>query len=556
MLREFNLNAKESVLLTHGDSIDQVATEFKVIARSGGAVAGISSDQLKIYGLQFHPEVDLTTCGLQILKNFLITIAGCQQTYTLRNRQQQCMNEICNTVKDKKVLMLCSGGVDSTVCAALLTRALGKDRVKAVLIDNGFMRRNEATLVHDSLKAIGLHVEVRYMGYVFYYATTELHTDTMGCITTESLCQTTDPEIKRRIIGDTFMRVVKETLGHSSIGQGDMFLAQGTLRPDLIESASSLASANADAIKTHHNDTELVRKFRSHGRLIEILKDFHKDEVRALGVELGLPDSIINRHPFPGPGLAVRILCCVEPFRCKDFNDTQTLLRAVAQLYAFIQRENHITEKIRHCLSEAEYEWLYHCTKNVQLNATLLPIRTVGVQGDHRSYSYVAAVSSNCSSVPWGHMLRLAKVIPKVLHKINRVVYVIGPIVEHPVHDVTPTFLTSLPIAVAREADFVAHEVLLKRNLTNAISQMPVVLIPVHFDRPVESSDHPSILWSVCLRPFITKDFMTGVPAEPGKDIPSDVPNSLADSVLKKVPFLSRVVYDLTPKPPGTVEWE
>ncbi|EPB66226.1 GMP synthase domain protein [Ancylostoma ceylanicum] len=300
------LNESEQVLLTHGDSVTEatVAPGFKVVATSGGHVAGIACAEKRLYGVQFHPEVDLTINGRKIFDNFLFRIAGCSGGYTLSNREQMCIDEIRQTVGEKKALVLVSGGVDSSVCAALLNRALGPQRVTAIHIDNGFMRKDESDHVVKSLKAIDLPVHREYAGLMFMVGTVSgKHVDS------EPLDRTVDPEIKRQIIGNTFIRVKDRVMDELKLKKEDYFLAQGTLRPDLIESASELASGHADTIKTHHNDTALVRELRASGRVIEPLKDFHKDEVRELGRSLGLPDELVDRQPFPGPGLAIRIIC-------------------------------------------------------------------------------------------------------------------------------------------------------------------------------------------------------------------------------------------------------
>ncbi|KHJ79328.1 GMP synthase protein [Oesophagostomum dentatum] len=304
------LSENEQVLLTHGDSVTEatVAPGFKVIASSGGHVAGIACSEKRLYGVQFHPEVDLTTNGRKIFNNFLFRIAGCSGGYTLTSREQMCIDEIQKTVGDKKVLVLVSGGVDSTVCAALLNRALGRQRVTAIHIDNGFMRKDESDRVVKSLKAIDLPVHREYAGLTFMVGTLS------GKSESEPLDRTADPEKKRQIIGNTFIRVKDRVMEELKLKKEDYFLAQGTLRPDLIESASELASGHADIIKTHHNDTALVRALRASGRVIEPLKDFHKDEVRELGRSLGLPDDIVDRQPFPGPGLAIRIICAQVSF--------------------------------------------------------------------------------------------------------------------------------------------------------------------------------------------------------------------------------------------------
>lgn len=248
--------------------------------------------------------------------------------------------------------MLVSGGVDSTVCAALLHKALQPDQVIAFHIDNGFMRKNESQQVEESLKRLGLSLKGRCIAllcgivsltsvkfltvinaaYQFYNATTTVPIDRKDPSrkkVTDQLCQTVHPEEKRKIIGDTFMKIADGIISELNLRPEDVFLGQGTLRPDLIESASKLASSNADAIKTHHNDTELVRKLRDDGRVVEPLKDFHKDEVRELGRKLGLPDEFVQRHPFPGPGLAVRVICAEEASMGRDFSETSVLVKVV-----------------------------------------------------------------------------------------------------------------------------------------------------------------------------------------------------------------------------------
>ena len=174
----------------------------------------------------------------------------------------------------------------------------------------------------------------------FYNATTSISErgDPNRKRTTKPLCQTTNPEEKRKIIGDTFVRVANDLIAELKLKPEEVFLGQGTLRPDLIESASALASSNADAIKTHHNDTELVRQLREEGRVVEPLKDFHKDEVRILGKDLGLPHQLVQRHPFPGPGIAVRILCIDEPYMEKDFSETSVLVRVIVNYFNSLQR--------------------------------------------------------------------------------------------------------------------------------------------------------------------------------------------------------------------------
>ncbi|XP_059146088.1 GMP synthase [glutamine-hydrolyzing]-like [Physella acuta] len=551
------LSEKQQVLLTHGDSITQVADGFKAVAHSGSCVAAIANEKTKLYGVQFHPEVDLSENGKQMLRNFLFDVAQCSGDYTMSCREEACIKYIKETVKDHKVLMLLSGGVDSTVCAALLHKALNEDQVIAVHIDNGFMRKNESEQVEQSLNKIGLKVRVVKASHTFYNSTTSVPMDTHDINSrkrkTNTLNTTTNPEDKRKIIGDTFMKVANECIEELNLKPEEIYLGQGTLRPDLIESASALASGNADAIKTHHNDTDLVRELRKQGRIVEPLKDFHKDEVRAIGKDLGLPEELINRHPFPGPGLAIRVICADEPYMCKDFAENSVMLRIITTFSTSSKTPHSLLNRIKSNSSQEEQDMLMRVSVKTSISSLLLPIKTVGVQGDCRTYSYVAALSTD-EEPNWEELMTLAKIIPRICHSINRVVYVFGGPVIHPVEDITPTFLTTGVLATLRQADYNATRTLAEAGITKLISQMPIVLIPVHFDR--DPSLHlPSCQRSVVIRTFITNDFMTGIPATPGKQIPVKVLDKMVENVLQ-VPGISRVLYDLTAKPPGTTEWE
>lgn len=552
------LSKEQTVLLTHGDSVDTVANGFAIVARSGTTVAAIANQKLGIYGVQFHPEVDLTENGTAMLKNFLYDVAKCKGTYSLQCRKELCVKYIRETVGNHKVLMLVSGGVDSTVCAALLRCALKEDQVIALHIDNGFMRQKESQKVEESLKKLGLKLQVVNASHTFYNATTMASGERSSIRAqkqkTKMLCQATDPEEKRKIIGDTFMNVANEIITEMNLNPDDVFLGQGTLRPDLIESASELASHKADAIKTHHNDTDLVRELRKQGRVVEPLKDFHKDEVRTIGRNLDLPDELVQRHPFPGPGLAIRVICAEEPYMEKDFAETGIILRIIVDFENAIKKPSTLLSKVKNGTSEEEQEQLMKISLSAELTATLLPIKTVGVQGDSRTYSYVAGLSSD-KKPNWQQLSFLAQLIPRICMNVNRVVLIFGERVKEQVIDVTPTFLSQRVLATLRSADSIANRVLLDSGHITQISQMPIILIPLHFDRD-PLSHQPSCQRSVVIRPFITSDFMTGIAAVPGKHIAEETVNKMVHEIKTAVPGISRVMYDLTSKPPGTTEWE
>src|SRR5690606_5874569 len=263
-------------------------------------------------------------------------------------------------------------------------------------------------------------------------------------------------------IGDMFMQVVNNTIEGLGLDPQKTFLVQGTLRPDLIESASKLASSNAETIKTHHNDTELVRQLREQGRVIEPLKDYHKDEVRKLGESLGLPKELVWRQPFPGPGLAVRILCADE---------------------AYLENYDQVYERLQSFASD-------------KFALTLLPIRTVGVQGDGRTYSYAVGITGDTD---WFELRKLALQIPKTIHEVNRVVYIFGGKIAQPIKEITQTHLTSEVIEQLQEADAIVNELLMQYELTQSITQVPVILAPLGWGKPQQRS--------IAIRTMITNDF-------------------------------------------------
>ncbi|XP_071052290.1 GMP synthase [glutamine-hydrolyzing] [Onthophagus taurus] len=551
------LDKMQQVLLTHGDSIDKVAENFRSIAQSTSFCAGIYNEKLRLYGVQFHPEVDLTANGKEMLKNFLFDVVSLTGNYTMQGREAECIKYIKDTVGSNKVLVLVSGGVDSTVCAALLHKALRPEQIIAVHIDNGFMRKSESLKVEQSLRKLGLNLRVINAACSFSGGSTVVPIDKTEVNPrtrfTKILSQTADPEEKRKIIGDVFVRISDEFLAEMNIKPEEVFLAQGTLRPDLIESASSLVSNKADTIKTHHNDSELIRKLRSEGRVVEPLKDFHKDEVRVLGKDLGLPRDVVMRHPFPGPGLAIRVLCAEEPYMERDFSETQVLVKIIVEFDQMLQKKHALLNRVEGVITEDEKVILKRISSKQKLVATLLPIRSVGVQGDCRSYSYVVGISSD-KDPDWMDMVFLAGLIPRICRNVNRVCYIFGGLVKEIIPDLTPTYLTNNVISTLRQCDDVATSVLINSGHLESISQMPVVMLPVHFDRD-QALRIPSCQRSVVLRPFCTQDFMTGVPAIPGKHLPVDVIQRMVVEVLQ-VPGISRVLYDLTSKPPGTTEWE
>ena len=539
------LSKSQIVLMTHGDSIERVANSFKCTAKSRDTciIAAIVNEKSKLYRVQFHPEVDLTQNGLQMIDNFLKGICGFTGSFKMEDRQKSCVEYIRKVAGNNKILMLLSGGVDSTVCAALMREALSHDQVIAIHID---MRKNESEQVAQSLQKLNINVRVEQASHDFLNGCTTVRehapmfpgragdgsSDSEDQLVytsrkTDLLCFVKDPEDKCRIIGDTFMLVANKVIDELNLNKEEVMLGQGTLRPDLIESASNMASGGglADVIKTHHNDTDLVRKLRDAGRVIEPLTDFHKDEVRALGHQLGLAEEFVERHPFPGPRLAIRILCASEPYMEKDFAESQVLCRLVVNFSDMLEKDHALLNRIYEITSKEERRRLCEVSSKQKYKATLLPIRTVRVQGDGRTYSYAVGISSEAEP-NFEDLLYFVRLIPRVCHSINRICYVFGGIVDHQITDVTPTFLTPNMIATIRQADSVANKVFNAAGCTRSVSQMPAVLLPLHFNRSVIERT-ASLQRSVAIRPFKTRDFMTGVPALPGRDIPREVVNRM-----------------------------
>eukprot|EP01125_Pyxidicula_operculata_P010670 TRINITY_DN3514_c0_g1_i3.p2 TRINITY_DN3514_c0_g1~~TRINITY_DN3514_c0_g1_i3.p2 ORF type:complete len:433 (-),score=114.63 TRINITY_DN3514_c0_g1_i3:2037-3335(-) len=432
------------------------------------------------------------------------------------------------------------------------------------------MRMEESVQVSKALKDVGINLTTVNAEEEFYNATTTIPTTTADSsekvnVETSKLNQTANPEEKRKIIGDTFMRIAQREiskLGFTNVE--DVYLAQGTLRPDIIESGSPHISSTAATIKTHHNDTNLVRELRNLGRVVEPLADYHKDEVRKLGKSLGLPSHLIERHPFPGPGLAVRIICSDQNSQQHVDDDiisrtnefVHTLLHGASSSSS--SKSTEYESVIQRSFRNEERSIIENIRKKGILNGVVLPFKTVGVQGDCRTYNYPCALyydtkDGSLDEVNWDELFMLAKFIPRVEHNINRVVFIINNKPSTTINksmkksDVTPTLMTPDVIHQLQQADSVVTNELFKSDSMSKLSQVPVILIPVGFE---EGASH-----SIVIRTIITNDFMTGRAAHPGVDFPVSVLQSMAHEILQ-IPGIGRVLYDLTSKPPGTTEWE
>jgi GMP synthase (glutamine-hydrolysing) len=473
-----------TVWMSHGDTVIDAPPAFEIIGETGDCkVAAMQHPGRRLFGLQFHPEVVHTEFGAEIYRNFVFDVCGCTADWDPRARVEQVMDDIRARAAGRKVFFLISGGVDSTVAFYCCYRALGPGRVLGLYVDTGFMREGDAEAIEHLVREAGpeaIHVADR-------------SADFFG-----RLAGVTNPERKRTIIGDTFLAVQEDEFARLGLREEEWLLGQGTIYPDTIESGGARHSAR---IKTHHNRVERIQRLIEQGKVIEPLVELYKDEVRVLGEQLGLPHEVVWRHPFPGPGLAVRCLCgesaaAVEP--------------PGLPLPAGI-------------------------------NGWIVPVRTVGVQGDERSYSRLLAVEGFTDAETAG---AFARRITNEHRMINRVAVVAARrdgrgVAGLAIH---PCTLTRERIALLREADDVVTHIVRKHALYDAIWQFPVAMIPLG-----SAAGHETIV----LRPVNSRDGMTADFAK----LPPAVIDEIA-AALGQLERVDAVLYDVTNKPPATIELE
>ncbi len=461
--------------MSHRDTVMEVPPGFRQLASTETcAIAAMGDSEGRRYGVQFHPEVVHTRQGARFLSNFLFGVCGCQPDWDPKNRIPLLEDQIRETVGSRKVFFFVSGGVDSTVAFTLCLRTLGPDRVRGIYVDTGLMRDGETEFVRGIFqRSEGAFVvedaSERFLG---------------------ALAGATDPEDKRKIIGEEFVRVQERAIESHHFLDDEWILGQGTIYPDTIESGGT---AKAAVIKTHHNRVPGIVRLMESNRIIEPLSYFYKDEVREVGRELGLPEELLERHPFPGPGLAIRCLCAErdEPVR------------------------------------RVEEGWL-------------LPVRSVGVQGDCRSYAQVLCLEQ--FPAPEADLQAAATELVNRIRTVNRIVALVRSEVRPEEWRASAAALSAERLARLRRADATVRTLSHRSGYDHGIWQFPVILIPVG------AGDRPD---SIVLRPVDSVDGMTA------QSVPMDrsLLGRMAEDLLAQ-PGICAVFYDLTHKPPGTIEWE
>ncbi len=468
------ITGRQQVWMSHRDLVAGAPDGFSVLGSTETcSIASIENPAERIFAVQFHPEVVHTLCGRQVLENFVFGVCGCEKDWDPTGQIALVEEQIRETAGDRRVFFFVSGGVDSTVAYTLCLKALGPDRVHGVYVDTGLMREGETEFVRDAFAKLGA---------------TAFQVHDAKATFLDALAGVTDPEKKRHIIGEAFVTVQEQVLESEHFLSGDWILGQGTIYPDTIESGGDkIGKGKAEVIKTHHNRVAGIQKLIAEQRIVEPLSSFYKDEVREIGRELGIDPALLSRHPFPGPGLAIRCLCTTET--------------AAPQTTA---------------------------------DGWIVPIKSVGVQGDSRTYRPVIALEAFPESDEFA-----ADLINRI-GEVNRVVVrVHGDISQFRVY---PATLTATRLDRLRRVDAIVRNASLASGFDDTVWQFPVVLIP--FGTP----DKPD---SVVLRPIHSVDGMTANAIR--------IPDALLSRMVEEVALVEGVAgvfCDLTNKPPGTIEWE
>ena len=491
-----SLGTHETVWMSHGDSVSTLPEGYEIIGSTEDCEsAAIADFSRNFYGIQFHPEVTHTPSGMKMLDNFL-SICGVAREWKIDNYIEQEIAAVKAKVGDKKVFMLVSGGVDSTVAFALLVNALGADRVYGLFVDTGLLRLNERAEVERNLAEIGVK---------------NFHVVDASAQYFEALKEVFDPEDKRKIIGNLFLKVQADKVRELGLNPSDWLLGQGTIYPDTIESGGT---AHAAKIKTHHNRVPQIEEMIKQGLIIEPLAQLYKDEVRELGEKLGLPAKLVWRHPFPGPGLGVRCLCAKDVSWPDDRAGLDVRLNKQVSDFG--------------------------------LSARVLPVHSVGVQGDFRTYRHPVAL---VGKVDFDHLQEIATGLINQNREINRVLWLRYPAKIESM-SVSRSWLTPERIALLQKADDVVRRFTSEHGLDRKIWQFPTVLVPLRVNGG-EAVDADGAGESIVLRPVESEEAMTANFYQMDLKLLDKLTAQIAE-----IPGITAVFYDVTNKPPGTIEWE
>lgn len=483
------LDSMEIVWMSHGDTVMNLPAGYEVIGSShNGENAAIANFQKNFYGIQFHAEVIHTRAGQKIYSNFL-DLCGVKREWEMENFLDDELEALRKKIGSHKVFMLVSGGVDSTVAFLLLAKAIGSENVYGLFIDTGFLRLHEAEEVMTSLQKLGFN---------------NLHCKNAGAQYFRALEYVYDPEKKRKIIGDLFLQVQADVAKELGLNPEEWLLGQGTIYPDTIESGGSKHAAK---IKTHHNRVPQIEALIKAGKVVEPLMQLYKDEVRELGEKLGLPKQLVWRHPFPGPGLAVRCLCAAK----ESYPD------------GYLE----IEEKINFSLA------------SYNLKAKILPIQSVGVQGDFRTYRHPVVLNGVAD---FQLLQKLATQLINFYPEINRVIWQLSPDRISSLK-IQPAYLTPDRIQLLQKADHVVKNFIDTYGLDRYIWQFPTVLLPLQLNNQKGES--------IVLRPVESEEAMTANFYAMDEILLHELTKNL-----QALPGITGIFYDVTNKPPGTIEWE
>lgn len=505
------ITSPQQVWMSHQDAVVKPGDGFETVGSTKDCeFAALQNLEKKRFSLQFHCEVKDTPCGNKILENFA-KFCGMEKNWDQDTVLNHIIDSIKNQADDKNVLLFLSGGVDSTVAFALLNKALGQKRVLGLHIDNGFMRKNESKKVEEAYKNHGFsNFIVEDASKTFLKAVENL----------------TDPQKKRMAIGENFITVRNEVVAKQKFDENKWLLAQGTLYPDIIESGGT---KNSNVIKTHHNRVDGIQKLIEKGLIIEPLKDLYKDEVRAIGKKLGLEDELVMRHPFPGPGLSINVLCS---------NGTMT------------DNDKEEFKKAQEEISKVQLEMFCEkCSEN--LEKYILPVKSVGVQGDFRTYRFPSVISfakteNGFYHLPkkWEKLEAASSQITNSASFINRTIIRLwqNPSVKDEALKLQEGYCTKDRLDQTRDADDIVLTALHKSGWYNKIFQHLTINLPY-----ASSKERCSFV----LRPLCSEDVMTARFAQLPQNLLMDIVQEIS-----KLPYVDAIFFDLTNKPPATFGWE